>query len=152
MKTCDEVQESLSRYIDGELPSSDEPDMFVHAGGCPGCREFLRSSLALREQLQAGLAPAVPRRLDRRVRVLAGRRRFEAVGSRIRRLWGERLSVPVPALAGGLAVALLLFLAAVRLFSPGGTDAQQQTYIMTLEPVEVRGLPITDEPRRLQQF
>ena len=47
----EEYQELVSQYIDEELEEGSESVLFQHLGECGQCRDFLRSSLALRTQI-----------------------------------------------------------------------------------------------------
>ena len=64
---CDQYQEYISRFIDGELENADESDLFRHLGSCEQCRTFLKSILSLRTALTGSKQITVPGRLDRRV-------------------------------------------------------------------------------------
>ncbi len=141
--TCDDHQQMISEFLDGELATSSERDLFAHISGCTSCREFMRSSIRTREYLAREEAPRVPASLDARITRLAGER--IAVRPRVRRrildLLKERVSVPVPALLlSSIVLALSLavggFLFATRESGRGAT-AQ---YIMSLPEVEVRGI------------
>ncbi len=141
--TCDDHQQTISEFLDGELATSSEPDLYAHLGGCTSCREFMRSSLRTREYLAREEAPPVPASLDARISLLAGGR-FAVrprVSHRILDLLKERVSVPVPAVVlSSIVLALSLavggFLFATR-ESRGGATAQ---YMMSLPEVEVRGV------------
>ena len=49
--THEEYRELVSQYIDEELEEAIETVLFQHLGECSQCRDFLRSSLALRTQI-----------------------------------------------------------------------------------------------------
>jgi len=49
--TCDEYQEQVSQYIDGELDDKDSGTLFRHLSTCGECRSFLRSTLELRSKI-----------------------------------------------------------------------------------------------------
>ena len=49
--TCDEYQEQVSQYIDGELGDKDSGILFKHLSSCAECRSFLRSTLELRSKI-----------------------------------------------------------------------------------------------------
>ena len=49
--TCDEYQEQVSQYIDGELGDRDSGILFKHLSSCAECRLFLRSTLELRSKI-----------------------------------------------------------------------------------------------------
>jgi len=49
--TCDEYQEQVSQYIDGELNDKNSGGLFKHLSVCGECRSFLRSTLELRSKI-----------------------------------------------------------------------------------------------------
>jgi predicted anti-sigma-YlaC factor YlaD len=49
--TCDEYQEQVSQYIDGELKDKDSGTLFKHLSTCGECRSFLRSTLEMRSKI-----------------------------------------------------------------------------------------------------
>ena len=113
--TCDDMQLEISAYIDDALTAEGQGNMFAHLGTCPGCREFLRSVLEIRQRIAASPAPEVPAGLDRRVLSpfpgtvrQAGKSPGLLTG-----FWTRRFSVPVPSVAlfalALIAVTLLSF-------------------------------------------
>jgi anti-sigma factor RsiW len=64
---CEQVREQISQFIDGELPSTAEADLFTHLGACEHCRSFLKEVLSLRNTLALTPQITVPASLDRRV-------------------------------------------------------------------------------------
>ena len=64
---CEQYQEQISQFIDGELPPTAETDLFVHLGVCEQCRTFLKNALSLRNILAFTPQITVPASLDRRV-------------------------------------------------------------------------------------
>jgi anti-sigma factor RsiW len=148
MRTCEEVQEAISRYVDGELPASMESAVFEHAATCSECRGFLRSSMAIRAGLQADTTPRVPERLDRRIQGLRRRRSRVAALALLSDWWDTRLRLPLPAVAGAVVIVLAMSALLLRAMTapPANARSSRSEYILTLEPVEVRG-----EPAHLRQ-
>jgi anti-sigma factor RsiW len=64
---CEQVQEHISQFIDGELLPTAEAELFTHLGACEHCRTFLKDALSLRNTLALTRQIAVPASLDRRV-------------------------------------------------------------------------------------
>jgi len=64
---CEQYQEQISQFIDGELLPTDEMGLFVHLGMCDQCRVFLNNVLSLRNTLTLTRQIAVPVSLDQRV-------------------------------------------------------------------------------------
>lgn len=53
MKRSEHPEESISAYIDGELPEDETRDLFRHLGTCAECRGTMSSLLRLRSALHA---------------------------------------------------------------------------------------------------
>ena len=64
---CEQYQEQISQFIDGELLQRAETELFVHLGVCEHCRTFLKNALALRNTLTIARQVTVPPSLDQRV-------------------------------------------------------------------------------------
>lgn len=50
--TCNEYQEWISEYVDGELHEERSVMLFRHLSECRECRKFLRATLELRSLVQ----------------------------------------------------------------------------------------------------
>ena len=126
MKKCDEVQEQISAYIDGETGSAETSAMFFHLGECPECRAFLKSVIQLQSVLHENELPA---RIETRPAPAA--------------LWKRRFAVSYP-VAAAVAVFMLLssFFMSSRLLRPPVTIKSTQTeyvYLTSFPPVVVVG-------------
>ena len=64
---CEQYQEHISQFIDGELPSNAETELFLHLGVCEQCRTFLKNALSLRDTLAHTQQITVPVSLDQRI-------------------------------------------------------------------------------------
>ncbi len=64
---CEQYQEQISQFIDGELLPTAETELFVHLSMCEHCRTFLKNALSLRNTLALTRQIAVPVSLDKRV-------------------------------------------------------------------------------------
>ena len=64
---CEQYQEYVSQFIDGELDSKYESIMFRHLGTCDHCRSFLKNILSLRNTLTGAREMVVPSSLDKKV-------------------------------------------------------------------------------------
>ena len=125
MKKCDEVQELISAYVDGETGSAETSAMFFHLGECAECRAFMRSVLRLQSVL---------RESELAVRI----EKNQAAA-----LWKRRFAVSYP-IAAAVALALFLssFLLSSRLTQPPVTIKSTQTeyvYLTAFPPVVVVG-------------
>jgi anti-sigma factor RsiW len=137
---CMEIQEEISAFIDGELPQEKSGLLFAHIAGCQECRGFLQSSVRMRGMIARVPEPAAPPRLDARVLSIGlpaglpdGKPR-RLVSS----LWQQRLRVPLPAIAAGIALVLLSTLASAWLWlSPARTPKQEVVYIFGMPQIEV---------------
>jgi len=126
MKKCDEIQEVISAYVDGESNSAETSAMFFHLGECPECRAFMKSVLQLQSALQ-----------DNRQFV---RSEMDPAAAR---LWKRTFAVSYP-VAAAVALALFLssFLISSRFTQPPVTIKSTQTeyvYLTAFPPVVVVG-------------
>ena len=64
---CEQYQEQISQFIDGELLPTAETELFAHLGACEQCRTFLKNALSLRNTLALTRQIDVPASLDQRV-------------------------------------------------------------------------------------
>ena len=58
MKKCDDYQELISAYLDGETSDHETANLFFHLGECSNCRAFMRSVLQLQSVLRENELPA----------------------------------------------------------------------------------------------
>lgn len=122
MKKCDEVQELISAYVDGETGSAETCAMFFHLGECAECRAFMRSVLRLQSVL---------RESELAVRI----EKNQAAA-----LWKRRFAVSYP-IAAAVALALFLssFLLSSRLTQPPVTIKSTQTEYRLFNCISPRG-------------
>jgi anti-sigma factor RsiW len=64
---CEQYQEYISQFIDGELDSASETSLFGHLGSCEECRSFLKGILSLRNAMIVSPQLTIPASLDQRV-------------------------------------------------------------------------------------
>ena len=64
---CEQYQEQVSQFMDGELPPITENELFAHLGTCEICRGFLKNVISLRNTMTLDQQIAVPASLDRRL-------------------------------------------------------------------------------------
>lgn len=126
MKKCDEVQELISAYVDGESSDVETSALFFHLGECPQCRAFIKSVLQLRSVLHENELP------------LKNETRPSTTS-----IWKRRFAVSYPVAA---AVALVMFLSSFflssRIIQPPVTVKSIQTeyvYLTSFPPVVVVG-------------
>ena len=138
---CEDYQEGLSAFMDGEAQPEAASAALQHVGTCPECRAFFTAAMSHRGALRQAPLPDFPHALDRRIRraTLSRRLRWREKLP-IPLLPGPRLAIPLPALA---VVALYLLTATIlalsSLFGPAGKQAQEPTflYVRELPAVEV---------------
>ena len=126
MKKCDEVQELISAYVDGESSDPETSVLFFHLGECPHCREFLKSVLQLQSVLRENELPV----------------KIEAPPMTTS-LWKRRFVVSYP-IAAAVALVMLVssFLLSSRMIQPPVTIKNTQTeyvYLTSFPPVVVVG-------------
>jgi predicted anti-sigma-YlaC factor YlaD len=126
MKKCDEVQECISAYVDGESSDLETSALFFHLGECAECRAFMKSVL----QLQSVL----------RVNELSVKIEAHPMTTS---LWKRRFAVSYP-IAAVVALLMLVssFLLSSRMIQPPVTIKNTQTeyvYLTSFPPVVVVG-------------
>ena len=130
MSTCPDDQ-TLAAFVDGQLPESSRPDLFVHVDACASCFDRVAAIAAM-----ADTSPFVSPQLVRAV----------TTPSRPASAW--RIWMPVGAVAAGLVLA-------VAIWRP--TPVAPPSDSLPAESVRSRGRPIVtpvveaprdDEPQR----
>jgi len=141
---CEEVELSISLYIDRALGAADTPELFLHLAQCAHCRSFLETMLHLRQELASMPEPEPSWTLDRRIGTLRVRRAGMApkITSAIRLLWMRRLAIPLPAAA---VLALMLLTASVVSYSlwskvNAEPPKQEVIYMLPMPAVEVQAV------------
>ena len=127
---CNEVDQVVDAFVDGEFAVEDRTAMEQHLVGCTGCARRLRSHAAIKAAVKEALPrPAMPSDLAHRVRVALADEVEQSPGARARRL----LWVALPA----AAAAFVIGVAATYHGSSPVTEEAIATYRRM--PVEVRG-------------
>lgn len=141
MTTCEQCEETMSTFIDGEAGDTAVAELFAHMGTCPACRQTFTAMSAIRPRMAAAAAQEVPVRLDRRIRRLHAAPAAQV--SRLREVWTRRLTIPAPAFALALLIISVTILASVLWLrgTPAPPEQQQVMYIMSMPAVEVEGVP-----------
>jgi predicted anti-sigma-YlaC factor YlaD len=126
MKTCDDYQELISAYVDGETRDEETSALFFHLGDCADCRMFMRSVLRLQSVLREDELPVT----------------IETHQSTTS-LWKRRLVVSYP-IAAAVALLMLLssFLLTSRITKPPVNIKNTQTeyvYLTSFPPVYIFG-------------
>lgn len=96
-EACEDFSESLSAFLDGELPFPDALPAVDHMAACEACRLFYLESRELAERLASRPAPPVPAALSRRFEARASEReaapvRLLSPGTR-RRPWAVAAAI-----------------------------------------------------------
>lgn len=141
MNTCEQYEETMSAYIDGQADDTAGAELFAHMGTCPACRQTFAAMGSIRPRLAAAATPEVPLRLDRRIRRLHAAPAARV--SRLREIWTRRLTIPAPAFALALLIISMTLLASAVWLKgrPVPAEEQQVMYIMSMPAVEVEGVP-----------
>jgi len=126
MKKCDEYQELISAYVDGESADAETSALFFHLGECPQCRAFIKSDLQLQSVLRENELP-----VKRETR--------PATPS----LWKRSFVVSYP-IAAAVALVMLVssFLVSSRMIQPPVNIKSIRTeyvYLTSFPPVVVVG-------------
>jgi anti-sigma factor RsiW len=154
--TCIEVQQQISAFVDGQLREEESAPVFGHIGQCAECRGFLLASVRMQAMIAKIPPPAVPTHLDARVLniPLAANRAARPRGTRVPRtsLWRQRLHVPVPALAAGLAMVILTAALSLWLwFGPLREPKLEVVYVFGMPQIEVYGTSAANPPGERKQ-
>jgi hypothetical protein len=174
---CLQVQWMLSAFLDGRILESDKRSLEEHLESCVACSARNAELLAAQSALRAAPVRKVTRQLVFSLRSLASReaarqrRRVDfraRVDDAIERLamWSSGLMKPLalPA-AGGLATAVLLFMAVMTSFAgiisapqPGdiptvlATEAQLKSTLLDTAPEEINVDVLVDEQGRVTDY
>jgi anti-sigma factor RsiW len=142
---CEQYQEQISQFIDGELPPTAETDLFIHLGECEHCRTFLKNALSLRNTLVFTPHTAVPVSLDRRVLAQDSSTTMKSVNQNFAWRFAE---IKYSFRTIGLAI-ILSALTGILFSSFWHTMYQPQQTIVCLTPlpeVEVAGYVVIGHP------
>ncbi len=105
--TCNAMD--LSAYVDGELPAEQVRAVEAHCAGCAACAAEVADLRALAVALVAAPVPPVrPAAVEQAVASARAAVQRPSLWRTLARFWQARVSVPAPALAFGLAAALLI--------------------------------------------
>lgn len=133
---CTSIQESLSQWMDGELPSPGEAELFTHLSACEACRTFFKNLHLLSHELSSAPPQQVPPSLDRRVLAV----NLSAA------TWKRRIPWPHPGRTYSIrAIGLAVLLSTIAMGFVSSLlyhDSQPQQTIVCLTPlpeVEVTG-------------
>ncbi len=131
MKKCDEYQELISAYVDGESSDAESSDLFFHLGECLHCRTFMTSVLQLQSVLRENELPVM-----------------REPGPTVTSLWKRRFAVSYP-VAATVALFMLLtsFLLSSRMMQPPvdiKNTRVEYVYLTSFPPVVVVGSPSTE--------
>ncbi|HEX2573893.1 MAG TPA: zf-HC2 domain-containing protein [Polyangia bacterium] len=100
---CNEVDQVVDAFVDGEFAAEDRTAMEQHLVGCTGCARRLRSHAAIKAAVKEALPrPAPPPELERRVRSALAEAVAQSPGARARRL----LWVALPAAAAAFVIGV----------------------------------------------
>jgi anti-sigma factor RsiW len=132
----------LSVYIDGELPSPWKEKMETHLESCSVCQaqleQFKRCSQVLK-----GSMPTPPPDIEAAKERVWRKLGTTAIQKRRRRsIWGRKVSVPLPAVAGAAALCAALVLALTRQppAAPQNQDAMAGTGMTDVQGI----VPVSD--------
>ncbi|HLH17334.1 MAG TPA: zf-HC2 domain-containing protein [Bryobacteraceae bacterium] len=119
--SCEKLQERISSFVDGQLPSAEREHVSAHMASCRDCSAYRESLESVRRAVRQMSRPPVPAALTARLRVLASheqsRRRARADWRGWARYWSDRLSLAFDNLmrplafpfAGALISSLMIF-------------------------------------------
>lgn len=142
MKTCEQYQEDVSAYVDGELGDKEMSELFFHLGTCGKCRTFMTSVIRLGSFLQSN-EPA-----RRRVKTTMPAEQSQGRAQR-HPIWKRTFDVSYPVAA---AAAALMLISGSLFFIPKAQPATvvnktqiAYVYIPSLPAVDVVASPLPVE-------
>lgn len=130
---CEEQKERISLFIDGELETVQQVDLFKHLAACYDCQFFLDSMLKFREMRRSECV-AFPGDLDEVVlsELTSRKAAYNHVGDPTRTrisFWKRRWAVPVPLAVGlGILVLILGIVSAGTLIRNAEQEGPWKTY------------------------
>ena len=143
--TCDKINELINLFVDGELDSAGQDEMFAHLSGCSDCRSFLQGLVQIRDIMHREQV-AFPEEIDRAVLESMGSHRTPPVAS----LWRGSINLPLPAVAAAALLVVVIGLWLSGILGDRGQGRQVQasadlaaagemteTVIYALPPIEV---------------
>jgi predicted anti-sigma-YlaC factor YlaD len=140
---CEEYQEALSAFLDGNSSEQEAANAFRHLAECENCRRFLKLAVELQHGLRAMPVPVIPVKLDRRIMRIPSheRSRQRRWSEKFVSLFQQRFNVPVPALAGGVCLLLSVLGFSIWLLTHQGVVPEREIiYVVSTPPVEVYGI------------
>lgn len=66
-RSCEEYEELISEFLDGELPKDEQLALMKHMSGCPVCQKYFDDLVAMHEAMEEMEVPAVPEGFAERV-------------------------------------------------------------------------------------
>ncbi len=137
---CNEYEEQVSQYIDGELGDEHSGTLFKHLGTCAECRSFLRSTLELRSKIHDEML--IEREMQEEIV------RTKSAGSAIRpALLGRRIS-----LSPAVALSILVLVVMITTLVVGSVGEQtsigssrEVVYVTSLPTIEVQGFSVIEK-------
>jgi anti-sigma factor RsiW len=143
---CEEIQERISQYIDGELQPDQESELFWHLSVCGHCREFSRSALNLRSELSMAPAQSVPRRVDEQVYARTHSLPLTGKSLTFERALSGRRQFSFRALALAVVFSVITSVAVVTLWYRSIRPQPTYVCLTPLPEVEVTAYEITGHP------
>jgi anti-sigma factor RsiW len=145
---CEEYQETLSAFLDGNSSEQEAANAFRHLAECENCRRFLKLAVELQHGLRAMPVPTIPVKIDRRIMRIPTRERARqrAWPEKFVSLFRHRFNVPVPAFAGGVCLFLSVLGFSIWLLTRQGVVREREIiYVVSTPPVEVYGIRPSSE-------
>ncbi len=119
--SCEKLQERISSFVDGQLPSAERESVLAHIASCRDCSSYREALDGVRRAVRQMSRPPVPAALTARLRVHASheqaRRRARADWRAWTRYWSDRFGLAFDNLmrplafpfAGALISSLIIF-------------------------------------------
>jgi anti-sigma factor RsiW len=138
---CEQYQEYVSQFIDGELEEGRESELFHHLSTCASCQEFLKSTMQLRSELWKTQAVPLPGQLREKNPSFPVSDHAH-VRSKSQRFAWMRHSRSISLLTAGFAVLLTIILSitcTTLWYQAHAVSNETVVFVPTLPSVEVHG-------------
>lgn len=135
-RSCEEYEELISEFLDGELSKEEQLALMKHMSGCPVCQKYFDDLVAMHEAMEEMEVPAVPEGFAERVMAQVRETKQDPAPKKTAFRW-KRWA----ALAACCAIAV----GGLWVFRGGRKDSSQAAVTANM-PYAYQGVPAGDAP------
>jgi hypothetical protein len=142
---CEESKILINLFIDNEIDSNSDSDLFLHLAECKECRDFLNTIIRFRKNIKMEEC-LFPESLDQKIlSSLSDKLNFKhnlEIEKKKRSFWNWKFSISVPAFAAIILLLILSGIFLVNYFSKVNEQYQtRQTEVTKTDYVILQKLP-----------